>query len=268
MRNLEALNPALLRPSKFASFSAGTLLALALLSVPLAWGAAPDIPLGGNPIVLFIGLMLAMSLILAIISAVFRWGWKAKYYGVSLIGVAGISFLALVPLSAAVIYGQAPYWATGAVLLIYGVSHFLWCRKFAVLYKNIFSDDALRAIIYEEESDAVYYMRRGDDYILDKRYKFSQMPKDRYFVLFIFVALLTIPTMNLVCEFVGVPFVHIFLLVAMLPVSLMSVGLAFRAFLIFYLYPARIKRSTGKEVYVDLVSKHRTLGRGTNGVVP
>lgn len=264
MRNLDAINPALLRPSKFASFSAGTLLALAVISAPLAWGAAQEIPLAENPIVLFIGLILAISVMLALTSAVFQWGWKAKYYGVSLLGVAGISFLAVVPVLAVALYSRAPYWVRGIIFLIYGVSHFVWCRKFAVLYKNVFANENLRTVIYEEEADAVYYMRRGDDYIIDKYCKFSQTPRDRYFVLFIFIALLLIPVMRPVCEFIGIPFVHIFLLVAMLPVSWMSIGLAVRAYLIFYLYPARIKRATGKEVYVDLVSKHRPLGRRSN----
>ena len=266
MRDLDAINPALLRPSKFASFSAGTLLVLTIISAPLAWGAAQQIPLAENPIVLFIGLILAASVVLALISAIFQWGWEAKYYGVSLLGVAGISFLAVVPALAVVLYSTAPYWVRGIIFSIYGVSHFFWCRKFAVLYKNVFTSETLRAVIYEEEADAVYYMRRGDDYVIDKYWKFSQTPRDRYFVLSILIALLMIPVMRPVCEFIGLPFVHIFLLVAMLPVSWMSIGLAVRAYLIFYLYPARIRRATGKEVYVDLVSKHRPLGRRPNKV--
>ena len=73
-----------------------------------------------------------------------------------------------------------------------------------------------------------------------------------------------VPIMNEISAFIGIPFVHIFLLVAMLPVSCMSIGLSVRGYLIFYLYPAQIKRATGKEVYVDLVSKHRPLGKRSN----
>ena len=266
MRDLDAINPALLRPSKCASFSAGTLLTLAVISAPLACGAAPKIPLTENPIVLFTGLILAISVTFAIISAIFQWGWKAKYYGVSSLGVAGISFLAVVPVLVLVLYSRAPYWVRGIIFLIYGVSHLFWCRKFVVLYGSVFANKTLRAVVYEEEADAVYYMRRGDDYLLDKYCKFSQTPRDLYFALFILIALLMIPIMRPVCEFIGLPFVHIFLLVAMLPVSWMSIGLAVRAYLIFYLYPARIRKATGKEVYVDLVSKHRSLGRPSNKV--
>jgi hypothetical protein len=86
----------------------------------------------------------------------------------------------------------------------------------------------LRSAVYEEESDAIYYMRRGDEFILNKYYKFSQVPRDRYFVLFMLVALLMTSMMRAVSAFVGAPFVHVFLLVAMLPVSWMSIGFAVR----------------------------------------
>jgi hypothetical protein len=142
-------------------------------------------------------------------------------------------------------------------MLVYGASNFFWCRKFFVIYAKTFSDEVLRSAIYEEESDAVYYMRRGDEFLLEKYFKFSQMPRDRYFLLFIVIAFLMIPLMKQVRALIGVPFVHSFLLVAMLPVSWMSIGFAVRGFLIFYMYPARIKKTTGKEVYVDLANTPR-----------
>jgi hypothetical protein len=114
-------------------------------------------------------------------------------------------------------------------------------------------------MLFEEDSDAIYYMRKSDNFLLEKHFKFSQMPRDRDFVLFIILALLTIPIMDAASSFIGVPFVHIFLMIAMLPVSWMSIGLAFRAYLIFYFYPMRIKKATGKSIYVDLGSPNRSL---------
>jgi len=84
-------------------------------------------------------------------------------------------------------------------------------------------------------------MRRGGEFVLDKHSKFSQVPQGKYFVLFVALALLMMPAMGAICGFIGLPFVHIFLLVAMLPVSWMNVGLAVRAYLIFYSYPFRMK---------------------------
>lgn len=81
MRNLDVINPALLRPSRFASLSAGTLLALAIITVPLAWGAVPEIPLRENPIVIFIALILTMSIIFTLISAIFQLDGKLSTTG-------------------------------------------------------------------------------------------------------------------------------------------------------------------------------------------
>ncbi len=259
MRDLDTINPDLLKPSRFATISAGILFLFVLVSVPLAYGAAPEVPLFENLIVLFIGAALAISLVLAFISVIFRWGWKAKYYGVFSLSVASISFMAVVPCLGVVLYGRAPFWLRILVVFIYGFSHFFWCRQFYVLYQNVFGDEALRRVMFEEEMDAIYYMRRGDNFLLEKYFNFSQMPRDLYFVIFVALACFMVPVMDVASAFVGVPFVHIFLIVAMLPVSWMSIGLAFRAYLIFYFYPSRIRRDTGKDVYVDLASKHRSL---------
>jgi hypothetical protein len=233
------------------------MLALSILSVPLAGGAAPNIPVIENRIVLFIFFVLGISLILNIASLAFRWGWKAKNYGFSFLSFGCVSYLGLVPCAATVLYSSAPYWVRAVVVIVYGVSNFLWCRKFIVLYEQAFNNENLRSSIYEEDSDVVYYMRRGDEFILRKYFKFSQMPRNRYFLACIAVSLLMVPLMTPLQNFVGMPFVHIFLLIAMLPVSWMSIGFAVRGFLIFYKYPAKIKRTTGKDVYVDLVTKPR-----------
>lgn len=259
MRNLDATNPVFLKPSRFATFSACTLGALALLNIPLAYGAAPNVRLIENPIVLLVGVVFFISAILALVSSVFRWGWKAYYYGVALLCLGSISFLALVPFLAMILYSTAPYWIKIFVATFYGVSHFIWCRRFVKMYERIFRDKTLRSLVYNEDAEAIYYMRRGDEFVLDKHCKFSQIPQDKYFGLFVALALLMVPAMDAICAFIGLPFVHIFLLVAMLPVSWMSVGLAVRAYLIFYLYPFRMKRDTGKEVYVDLVGKYRPV---------
>lgn len=254
MRNLDRINPELLRPSKLSAMSAFILLALTLLSVPLVDGAAPNIPLVENPIAVLIVLILGISSILTLASLIFRWGWKAKYYGISFLSFASVSYLGIVPCFSVVLYGTAPWWARILIIFVYGASIFFWCRKFFVVYANTFNDEVLRSTIYEEESDVVYYMRRGDELLLEKHFKFSQMPRDRYFLLCIAIALFMTPLMSQVRSFIGLPFVHTFLLIAMLPVSWMSIGFAVRGYLIFYMYPAKIKKFTGKEVYVDLAS--------------
>lgn len=253
------INPGILKPSKFAGISTGMLFLFVLINVPLAYGVAPGVSITENPLVLLMCAVLILSSIFALFSTIFQWDWQAKYYGVFSLSVAGISFMAMVPCMGVLFYGKAPLWVRLSILSFYAISHLIWCRKFAVLYREVFLDESLRSMLFEEDSDAVYYMRKGDNFLLERHFKFSQMPRDRDFVLFIILALLTLPIMDMASSFIGVPFVHVFLIIAMLPVSWMSIGLAFRAYLIFYFYPMRIKKATGKNIYVDLGSTHRSL---------
>ncbi|MCC2971634.1 hypothetical protein [Massilia sp. IC2-476] len=234
---------------------------MSFVTLPLAYGAAPHIPLTANPVARLVFLVLAISLLLAFLSFALRWDWRTKYYGISLMFGASISLFAIVPLLALMIYGSLALWLKLFVLAFYVISHVVWCRKFSALYKDAFENDALREVLYEEEPNGVYYMRSGDQYLLDKYYKFTQMPRDRYFAIFIVLALALMPMTRSVREFTGIPFTHAFLVVAMVPVSWMSFGFSFRGYLVCYLYPAKIRRATGKEVLVDVVSKHKALDR-------
>lgn len=257
MRNLEATNPKGLRPSRFTSLGAGVSIILVLICVPFAWGAAPEVPLVENSIVQFLILVLVLSLALLFSSIVFQWDWRVKYFGCSMLCMASISFLALVPMFSVLIFGRLSGVIKACIFLFYLFSHVWWCRKFFTIYNEIFSNERMRQILYEEDEDVVYYKRRGDSYLLSRRYKFSQMPPSRYFLVFIFLGMAMVPGMEIVRGLTGVPFAHVFLTVAMLPVSWMSIGLAVRGILVCYHYPAQIKRNTGKEIYVDLTNSYK-----------
>lgn len=254
MRNLEKINPRGLRPSRFTSFVASVAMCIALICIPFAWGAAPEIPVGENPIIHLLLSVLIGSLALAISSIVYSWDWRARYFGFSMLCVSSVSLVALVPMLAVVLFGIFPRAVKVSIVLLYVLTHIWWCRKFIVLYEEIFENTSLRNILYEEDEDAVYYKRRGEKYILKMRDNFSLMPPGRYFVIFISLGVMLMPAMGALGKLTGVPFSHVFLTVAMLPVSWMSTGLAVRGLLVCYRYPARIKRATGKEVYVDLTT--------------
>lgn len=263
MKNLDSINPEFLRPSRFSWVGASGLFLLALTSIPLACGPVPDIPIKENPIALALLGVLIFSVILFILPLVFRWDWKAKYFGCTALSIASFSFLALVPCAVLVVYGTAPLIFNTVVIIIYGVTHYLWCKKFFVVYEYIYAHEELRNMLYKEEVDAVYYLQRGDVYLLEKFFKVSQAPRGRDFLLFSVLAFCLIPVMGYAREFTGIPFTHIFLIVGVLPLSWMCIGLAVRGYLIFYQYPAKIRKSTGKEVYVDLASSCDSLNKST-----
>lgn len=261
MRDLDSINSAFLTQKQILYVSAFLLFAMSSLGFPLAYGVAPNVPAVKNPIVLLVFAGMGSSIILAMGASFLRFGWRAEFYGMSFLCFASVSFLGVVPVFAVVLYGGAPYSVKAIIILIYGATHWLWCRRFLILYEQVFGDEDLRRVVYEEDADAIYCIRAGEKFILNKYYKFSQMPRDRYFAGSVCVGILMIPIMKPVCAFIGAPFVHIFLIITALPISCMSLGCALRGFLIFYLYPAKLKRTTGKNVYVDLISKHRPLGK-------
>lgn len=259
MKDLDSINPTFMRPSSFSKVAAFGVLLLTLVSVPFASGPAPDVPLKSNPIVVMLFVMLLGSLGLLIMPLVSKWDWRTKYFGSSALCMVSFSLFTLIPCVVLFLYGRAPVVIDLFIAGVYAICHLSWCGKFSAIYRQVYENDELRKIVYHEEFDAIYYSQRGDKFLLEEFYKFSQSPRDRYFVFSVVVACLLIPIMDQVSEFMGIPFAHIFLMVGALPASLMFTGLATRSYLIFYKYPAKLRKATGKDVYVDLVSNYKKL---------
>ena len=214
-----------------------------------------------NPIARVLFVVSIISVVLLIIPSIFNWDWKARYFGCTALCIAGFCFLTIIPCFVLLLYGKAPHYVSIAILVVYVATHFLWCKKFIDIYGHIYVHEELRKIVYYEDMDAVYYLQRGDRFLLDEFYKFSQTPHSRYFVVFMALGFSLVPAMEHATEFTGLPFAHIFLIVGGLPFSWMCLGLAVRGYLIFYHIPAKLKKSTGKDVYVDLVSSNVPLSR-------
>lgn len=261
MRDLDSINPAFMKPSKFSRVGALLLFLLACICIPLAYGPVPDVPLLQNPIVLLLIFMVAGSIVLFVIPSMSKWGWKTQYFGFTSLCIGSCSFLTIVPCLVLFLYGKGSYSLNLFVLMFYIITHVLWCRRFFVIYGHLYANEELRGIVYQEESDAVYYLQRGDKYLLENLYKFAQIPRGPYFVIFMLIAFFMIPVMDEIKHLLEIPFAHIFLIIGMLPLSWMCIGLAVRGYLIFYWYPAKVKKSTGKDVYVDLVGNCPTLNK-------
>jgi hypothetical protein len=241
------------KPARFASIVALLPLIFSTCSLALANGAAPAIPFRENPILLFLSTLIAAACAMLWVPRVFKWNWETKYFGASLFHIGSIALLCVVPCLCLVLYSRLPITARISVLLIYLGIHVGWCRRFVVFYRKVDADTNLRGGLYQEEYDAVYYMQRADKQLLE--HKFKELPKDGYFALFLALSFLLVPIMDAVSAIVGLPFVHIFLLIGMLPVSLMGFGFATRGWLVFYCYPMQIRKATGKRVYVDMTGK-------------
>ena len=90
--------------------------------------------------------------------------------------------------------------------------------------------------------------------MLEEKLKFNQTPTAMMFIGPMAMAFLLVLFIGPITRVVGVPFTHIFLAVGGVPIVLWALGATTRGFLIFYYFPWKLKRATGKNVYVDMAS--------------
>lgn len=94
---------------------------------------------------------------------------------------------------------------------------------------------------------------------MEKKFKVKQFPSNIVVLVSLGLAFLLIPFFGSVKHLVGLPFPYTFLTIASLPVTMMVLGITARGYLVFYYYPWKIKKETGKDVYVDMVTKTASL---------
>ncbi|MFL6673812.1 MAG: hypothetical protein ACJ8LG_11045 [Massilia sp.] len=228
---------------------------LSLVGLLLAHDAAPAIPFAENPISLFNGAVLVAACGLLVAPRILKWNWDVRYFGASLFHISSLTLLCTVPCLCLFLYGSLPFAVRAGVFSIYIAVHIWWSRRFILLYSPLAHDTALRDFLYQEEDDAVYYMQRADKQLMDKHWKFNQIPKDLYFGLGLLVSFLILPGLRSLSAAVGLPVIHVYLLVSSPAISVMVLGLATKAWLVFYYYPAKITKKTGKRVFVDMTGK-------------
>lgn len=254
MRNLNLTNPEIFRPARIVSIGALIPVFFSILGITLSNAAAPATPLAENPVALLNCLVLIIAFILVFVPRINNWGWNIRHFGVSLFNLSSITLIGLTPCLCIVFYSTLPAVIKILILIAYVAAHAIWCRRFIKIYKKVSGDSSIVSLIYEEENDAIYYMQKVDKYILEKKYKFIQIPKGQYFIASNIFSFLLLGFISLVKTTVGVPFIHVFLLINSLPISIMAAGLATKSWLVFYYHPSIIKKNTSKNIYVDMSS--------------
>ncbi|CDG82650.1 putative membrane protein [Janthinobacterium agaricidamnosum NBRC 102515 = DSM 9628] len=218
----------------------------------MANDASPNTDLGKNPIAIFLLILLILSFILIFIPKIYKWNWETKYFGVGIFEIGSISLFGITPTLCLLVYSDLSLKSRTAIFLIYTLQIFFWCKRFSKFYKKIYENPDLRKKIYVEEDDANYYMQKGDRWLIDKKFKFKQLPSNLYFLLSIFFAIAIIPFSHDIIKITKLPFIYTFCAIAALPISLLGCGLITRSWLIFYYYPKKIKAKNKKPVYVDM----------------
>jgi hypothetical protein len=255
LRNLEKENPTYARPQNVALIGAFLSFTIGGMCMVIANEATPHTAFLDNPLTLFCIFVSVASFAFALIPKIFNWGWKARYFGISMIYLTSVSLLGLIPWLCIVLYSAQHLWMRLIILVGYAVPIILWCRRFAKFYAKIFANQVWHDFIYREDTDAVYYMQKNDNWLVEKRYKLAIFPSGIATVAPVALAFVLVPFIKIVNSQTGLPFAHTFLSVAGLPIIMTFLGLGMRGFLVFYYYPWKIKQATGKDVYVDMVTK-------------
>ena len=255
MRNLDAINPPFARPSSLISLGAMLPLLLSLCCTALPIGAAPDVAVADNPIALFCLAICVVSAVMVAIPRMFKWDWRAGYFGVTGFYLLSMALTGLIPLLCVLVYGGAPVLVKILLLAINTAILVWWGWRCVPMYRKIFANSEMRDKIYHEDTDCFYYYKQGDRMVLDKVFKFSDFPSAAVIVLSFALAFGMMFYARALVAFLGVPIPHIFLLSAAISLEMIGVGAAVRGWMIYYHYPRQLKRQTGKMVYVDMVTK-------------
>jgi len=253
LKNLDVSNPKIANPRSFGSLSSLISLMSGALGLVLVMGATPGMHLENNPLAIFCCLIILLGAMYFLIPRVMSWDWQSRYFGATSLHLAALTFLCIIPLLCLVFYSRVPL---AFRLLLLGASvivHAWWAHRFVLLYREIFGEKRLFSLMYYEVGENTYYMQNVDKYLIENIFKFRQMPADRYLIGFLAIGIVMLFFAERVNSLTGLPFVHSFLAVSTVPVSLMLVGLVTRGWLIFYLYPAKIYKLNGRKVYVDMV---------------
>lgn len=259
MTKLDAINPEFLRPNTMMPLLALLPFLMGAIGLAFASGAAEEVPTPQNPIAVLCLLVMAASLVLAAVSWLFKWNWDTRFFGAILWCMASVALAGGVPWLCLLLYSSAPPWLRVSMAMAYSTLLTCWSYRFFDIYQTIFSDPALREQIYVEQPGCFRYLQQGDLRLLEKRLKFRIWPATSFVLASWAVLFMSMCFASTLTSFFGLPFPHLFAACVALPTDMVALGMAVRGWMVFYVYPARLYRETGKRVYVDTVTKPAKL---------
>lgn len=254
-RDLDSINGAMFRPQNFISMGALLPFAMGLCGWALAEGAAPDVPTRSNPLALLCLFVCSAAIMLAIIPRMSGWDWDTRYFGAGGWLIGSFALMGGIPWLCILIYSRAPWWIRGALFSLYALAHAWGAWRRIRLYRHIFADDEMRNQLYVEAPACFYYVQKADRQLLEKTFKFEEMPTAPVIVGSIVLACVVMLFGVPLVQFFGIPIPHLVLAALGVSMDTMASGLLVRCWLIFYHYPMRLLRATGKVTYVDMGSK-------------
>ena len=207
-----------------------------------------------NPLALALIILAFFSLTFTILPRVLRWDWSTKYFFVSSLQLGSIGLLGLVPGLCFLLYASIPLHYRIIAFSTYFFIIFFSIREIISMYLSIKKNEKFLAYIYQKSDNQYFYLQKNDSYIMEKKYKLNLFPSAKYFLIFSFAAVATIPFAKSVVAFVGLPYPHIFLGIFSIAIDIMALAFVVRGWFVLIHLPKYATKQNGP-VYVDMSSR-------------
>lgn len=193
LKKLDQINPEIAKPERILPIGAILPILFGGMCWVLASEAAPNTPFRQDPLSIFCVFSMIVGCFLAAVSKIFKWGWRACYFGFGMFCMGSVSLPGVISWLCIIFYGSFPTLMRYLLFLSYGAIVIWWCRRFVLYYQSVMLVAHLRSKIYSEDDDAVYYLQKNDTWLLNNRYKFKQLPPNAFFVMMSLLGFLSFP---------------------------------------------------------------------------
>lgn len=261
MRDLNYINPIISNKGDLSLLLLSVSLIFNGFSLWMIGAAAPEENFSISVLFEIFLVLLILSMLLSPFSWLKKWNYRLKSFPMSLFFCCNFLMLIyLTPLLCIAVFGRFGVSYKLFFLVVFLLIPPFWAWRFVKFYKQIYQTKALFDCLYSEEQDAVYYLDKGNNWLMRKKFKFDKHPPVSWYLIFIGLACAALFLIEPIKVFFGVPFINFFILLIGFPVTLMIIGQLTQDFLTCWYYPMLISKSTGKNVYIDMGTSPKHLG--------
>lgn len=224
----------------------------------MAADVSSRVPARENMLV-WIGLLHATGCIAVAASLVVaKWSWRAEQHGLLAFVMMGFAYFMLSSYLGIVIFSPAHPTFRALMLVILLAYHGWWISRVVRWYGRAWHDDSLRNLIYVERSDHIVYLREGERNVRE-RLGVQFFPSNWTLVSTFLLGLGTYFARDNLTRYFDASWVPIAFAIWGLSLSVFVTTMVTSSVMTCFVFPSRLRRQTGKHVYVDLLSPCRPL---------
>ncbi|MDW5415433.1 hypothetical protein R6242_02475 [Iodobacter sp. CM08] len=174
-----------------------------------------------------------------------------KWGGSTTICLFSVSYLVTNSVINPYIFNSMP-WHFQLLGLFIGIGANLWWTAYtAKSIHNIFYNPALAAILYKEEDNQFIYKNGIQQIIIENKLKRHYLPNPIVWVILIPLQPLSFFIHKIIINNLGINYFTVFISALALPLSLMFNGLIVTTVLVYFYYPLKLRKLTGKYVGIE-----------------